>query len=306
MHILIVCSGNHDNLSPFIREQVESIERNGVLVSYFFIKGKGFFGYLNNYRTYKKSLDEIKPDIVHAHFGLSGLFACLNFRIPVVITFHGSDVTNKLNRLFSLGAFILSKRSIFVSQTLSKLLFQKNATIIPCGVDINTFKPQDKVEAKLKMGFDSNKNFILFTSNFDNKIKNYPLAKASVDMIGNDDTVLVELNGYNRDDVCTLLNAVDCLLMTSDSEGSPQVIKEALACNCPIISTKVGDVPNLLLGIDGCYVVDREPSIIANRLQQVLSNNYRIKGRDKILEQQLDLMSISIKIQHVYNGILKK
>ena len=67
-----------------------------------------------------------------------------------------------------------------------------------------------------------------FASNFSNKVKNYQLAKKALKHL-NKKIHLIELVGYNRDEVNILLNAVDFLLMTSISEGSHQIIKEAMA-----------------------------------------------------------------------------
>lgn len=87
-------------MSPFIIEQADEMDKLGINVIYFGIKGKGVFGYLKNYfKLYKTVLHE-NVDIVHAHYGLSGLLAILQRKVPVVITFHGSDIYDKRVRFF--------------------------------------------------------------------------------------------------------------------------------------------------------------------------------------------------------------
>ncbi len=90
--ILIVCSGNSDELSPFIQEQADSLSTLGIKIDFFKIKGKGMFGYLRNHFKYKEKIRNFKPDVIHAHYGLSGLFANLQRKVPVVTTYHGSDL----------------------------------------------------------------------------------------------------------------------------------------------------------------------------------------------------------------------
>ncbi|OYW17749.1 MAG: hypothetical protein B7Z54_07510, partial [Sphingobacteriales bacterium 12-47-4] len=92
MRVLIVCSGNKGKINPFITEQVNALTKKGIAFDYFLIKGHGFTGYLSHLRALRKKLTENSYDLIHAHYGLSGLLAILQKKLPVVITFHGSDV----------------------------------------------------------------------------------------------------------------------------------------------------------------------------------------------------------------------
>lgn len=270
MKVLIVTSGNNNTLSPFISDQVQALIKKGVEVAYFFIKGNGISGYLKNYRSLLRSINSVKPDLIHAHYGLTGLLAGLQRKIPVITTFHGSDVNVKRNRYFSRIAHVLSKNSIFVSQDLATKLNASNPQIIPCGVDLDVFYPIDKTMARTHFGLDQKKKYVLFSSSFTNTVKNYPLAKEAVAKLRNDNLELLELKGYKRDDVCLLMNAVDLVLMTSFSEGSPQFIKEAMACNTPIVSVDVGDVHALINNIKGCYIATFDPQDVSNKIQKAL------------------------------------
>ena len=208
MRILIVASSNSGR-SSFITQQVESIIEEGIEVDYYWIKGKGFSGYLKNLNPLRNKIKESKCDIVHAHYGLSGLLACLQRIKPVIVTFHGSDIyLNKTNRLFSFITSRLSNRNIFVHPNqVNKIPFCSfKSDIIPCGVDVNIFYNIDKNKARQQLNFKEGVKYILFSSNFDNEVKNYNLAKSAIDLIS-EKVELIELKGYNPEEVNILLNA---------------------------------------------------------------------------------------------------
>jgi len=98
-----------------------------------------------------------------------------------------------------------------------------------------------------------------------------------------------------------LMNAVDVVLMTSFSEGSPQFIKEAMACNCPIVSVPVGDVPDVINEVEGCYISTYEAADIVAKLKQALKLEKRTEGRNRIIELGLDSETVAKRILEVYN-----
>ena len=310
MRILIVCSKNSGKIAPFILEQVDSLVKVGLVVDYFTIQGKGFTGYLKNYKSLKYKISEFKPNIIHAHYGLSGLMANLQRSVPVVTTYHGSDINNAKVFPFSKICTMLSAYNIFVSEkNLNKTqnLFgfshsKKKEVVIPCGVEIDLFKPMDKVEARMALGLDCEKKLILFAGAFSNRVKNATLAQQAIVMIG--DVKLLELKGYTREQVVLLMNAVDCVLMTSFTEGSPQFIKEAMACNCPIVSVKVGDVSEVLEGVGGCFISSYEPTDVVNKLKQALEYKNKTEGRMRIFERELDNESVTRRIFQVYEEVI--
>ena len=310
MRILIVCSKNSGKIAPFILEQVDSLVKVGLVVDYFTIKGKGFTGYLKNYKSLKFRISEFKPNIIHAHYGLSGLMANLQRSVPVVTTYHGSDINNAKVFPFSKICTMLSAYNIFVSEkNLNKTqnLFgfshsKKKEVVIPCGVEIDLFKPMDKVEARMTLELDCEKKLILFAGAFSNRVKNATLAQQAIVMIG--DVKLLELKGYTREQVVLLMNAVDCVLMTSFTEGSPQFIKEAMACNCPIVSVKVGDVSEVLEGVGGCFISSYEPTDVVNKLKQALEYKNKTEGRMRIFERELDNESVTRRIFQVYEEVI--
>ncbi len=304
MRILIVASGNSDQISPFVKEQAQSLVKKGVFIDFFLIKGKGFFGYLRNYLYLLDKLKNNKYDILHAHYGLSGLLATMQLSVPVIITFHGSDVNMEKNYIFSRMASRLSTVNIFVHPKLSKKLkvYREPLNIIPCGVNDDLFYPMSKSEARIKLGWKAETRYILFSSAFDNKIKNVSLANSALSKINNHQ--LVELKGYKKEQINLLLNASDLLLVTSISETGPIIVKEALACNCPIVSTDVGDVKKLIKNIRNCYITSYQANDVMRKINLVLMKSKRTNGRKFIKNFTLD--KIAIKILPIYKSVLKK
>lgn len=270
-------------------------------VYYFIIKGKGVFGYLRNLHLLNKCIRQNDIDIIHAHYGLSGLLAVLQKKIPVVITFHGSDVNYSSNRLLSRIASGLSSHNIIVEKSFrQKLKLRKDYSVVPCGVDLDTFKYSGRTEARMHLKWDQSEKVILFSSAFDNRVKNYPLAKEVMDELQG--VRLIELKGYNREEISCLMNAADALLVSSFYEGSPQVVKEALACNLPVVSTPVGDVPDLLKNVTNSYVTPYNYLVIAETLRHILQLQQRSDGRKSVLS--LGNNEVSGKLIKIYQSVL--
>ncbi len=303
MRVLVLASGNRSYLSPFIKEQAESLVRKGILIDFFFIKGKGVFGYLKNYFSLINKIKHKEYDLIHAHYGLSGLLAVMQISIPVVITFHGSDINMKKNYIFSRLASNLSANNIFVHENLSNKLkiYKQSQNIIPCGFDNNVFFHIPQKDAKKILGWNKDTRHIVFSSAFDNKVKNAPLAKSVTSKIPN--CKLVELKGYDKEQVNLILNASDLLLVTSFSETGPIIVKEALACNCPIVSTDVGDVSQIIGNVHNTFISSYDPKDIRAKIDLILSNPRKMNGRKAVNNFELD--KIASKVKNVYKDTLK-
>ncbi len=302
MKVLFVCSANSNKISPFTKEQADSIKKHGVKVDFFLIKGHGALGYLKNLLFLKKKINQNKYDLIHAHYGLSALLANLQRKVRVIATYHGSDLNNKRARIFSKLSICLSAKNIFVSSNLAKIPKDRKPIIIPCGVDMEIFKPFEKSACREKMKLNLKKKYILFSSSFNISVKNYPLASEAIKLLNDKDINLIELKDYSRGEVVVLMNAVDLCLMVSKSEGSPQFIKEAMACNCPIVSTDVGDVKEVIGKTKGCYICSYDPEDVADKIKKALDFGKRTDGREKI--KYLDEKIIAEKVIGVYNKVL--
>jgi glycosyltransferase involved in cell wall biosynthesis len=307
MRILVVASFNKGRFAPFIVEQVEALKKQGCVVDFFGLQGKGLQGYLRNLPLLKRKIKAFCPDIIHAHYGLSGLFANLQRRVPVVTTYHGSDINDKKVLPFSKVALHLSAWNVFVSRkTLEIAKPKKKYILLPCGIDLSDLQLTEKAEARRKMGLQDDGKYILFAGAFDIEVKNAPLAKDAVACLQEGQMELLELKGYTREEVTLLMCAADAFLLTSLMEGSPQVIKEALACRCPIVSVDVGDVRERMYGVEGCYVANtREPEELAGLLQKAISFGGRTNGRDRIIADGLDNQQVAKQLFEIYERVLR-
>ena len=308
MRILVVASHNKGSFAPFIVEQSEALKALGCEVDFFGLQGKGVKGYLGNLPVLKRKIRDFQPDVVHAHYGLSGLLANLQREVPVVVTYHGSDINEPKVLRFSKKAMRLSAWNLFVSRkTLEIAKPRKRYTLLPCGVDLTEAQQTDKQEARRKMGLSVEKRYVLFAGAFDNEVKKAPLAKEAVALLDDDGAELLELKGYSREEVTMLMCAADAFLMTSVTEGSPQVVKEVLACGCPIVSVDVGDVRERTEGVEGCFVADtREPKELAGLLQKAIAFNGKTKGREKLVADGLDNRMVAGRLIEIYKDVCRK
>lgn len=306
MKVLIVGNNKSGQFSPFVTEQVNALKKLGVEFDFYGVDGKGARGYLSNLSPLKKKIHQFRPDLIHAHYGLSGMLANLQRTVPVITTYHGSDIhTRGLNLSISKITTRYSAYNIFVSSWLLELsgYHGENKCIIPCGVDTTTFTPMERAEARQKLGWDENEKIVLFAGAFDNVVKNSPLAKKAVSLVP--DAKLVELRGYTREKVNLLINAANCLLMTSHREGSPVVIKEAMACGTPIVSVDVGDVKDVTSGVNGCFISTYNANDIAANIQQVLSFIGKTNGPQSIIDKGLSDDIVAKQVLKIYQKVIE-
>ena len=299
MKVLIIARCKNGKYAPFILEQVDAIRKQGVDCRFYGITGKGIIGYLRQFSGLLSAIREFNPDLIHAHYGLCGLLANYQRKVPVVTTYHGSDINDPKVFLLSKKAIRRSCFNVFVSQKSIGIAKPKgDFALIPCGVSLDDYPIIDKTEARRIMGLDSSKRYVLFSGAFDNPVKNASLAMDTMELLP--EALLLELKGYSRVQVATLMQAADALLMTSFTEGSPQVIKEALVCGCPIVSVDVGDVEERVSGIDGCFVVESEASSLAYSLRQAFAFGGRTRGRDAVLRSGLTNDKIASRLINIY------
>ena len=304
MRVLIVASGNTKAASPFIIEQVESLKKIDIHIEYFLIKGKGWTGYLKSLSKLKKKIKNKKFNLIHAHYGLSGLLATLQRKIPVIITFHGSDININKNYKWSFIASRLSSKNIFVHKDQPKKLkvMLNEKDIIPCGINLKIFQPKDKVALRKKLNWDQKKVYILFSSSFDKPVKNVNLAYKSIQNIKNSE--LIELKNYTKIELSNLMNAADLLLVTSFSETGPLIVKEAIACNCPVVSTDVGDVKEIIVKRKNSFVTSYNPKEIEAVIKKVIKLKKPVP-KDELTLQEYDLNYAAQRIKVVYQECLK-
>lgn len=303
MKVLFIVSGNHGAVSPVVKNQGDALVEAGVEVEYYLIKGKGLRGYLRNVKPLKQYVRTHSFDAIHAHYSMTAFAATLAGIRPLTVSLMGSDVKANgwykgIIKLFaSLGGW---KTIIVKSMDMYKSLGIKRAIIIPNGVSLQRFKPMDKVKCQKKLEWSDEKTHILFPANAERPGKDYALAEAAVKILLGG----VELHSFKNipnEETPIWYNAADVVLMTSKWEGSPNAIKEAMACNRPIVTTNVGDVEERLKDLGGCFVAKmRDENEIAELIQKAMQYDHT-DGKKRIEEDGLANDLIAQKIIACYD-----
>ena len=304
MKVLFISSGNSKNgISPIIKNQGDSLIKQGVDLQYFTIKGKGIKGYLKNIRPLRILLKKKDFHVVHAHYSMSAIVASFAGAKPLVVSLMGSDV--KSNKYFKIIIKLFNKyfwsKIIVKSDDMMSSLGIKDVVIIPNGVDFYKFKPMPQADCKKELGWDLSKNQVLFAANPNRPVKNFKLAKEAVTLIDDSDIELKVLKDVPNKQMPIYHNAADIILLTSLWEGSPNVIKESMACNTPIVSTDVGDVKEVIGNTEGCYIASFEAEDVALKLRKALDFGKKTTGRYDI--KHLDSSLVANRILDVYKMI---
>ena len=306
MKVVFVASGNKTvgTVSAFVNSQFESLKQQGVDMHLFPIIGKGWKAYAQSIPQLRNLIKKERPDIVHAHYSICGVvaaMACVGLRTKVVVSILGS-FPHKSFKLYWVRFFVkhVWDSTITKSQRTSNQL-AIDLPVIPNGVNLSQFYLIDKEEARRMLGLANNKRYVIFVSDPKRPEKNFALAQKSVELINDNNVELVPVYNKPHDEIVKYMCAADALLLTSVSEGSPNVIKEAMACNCPIVSTDVGDVRWITKDVEGAYVADNDSSdSICKCINKALEFNKRTRGREDILRKGLTSECIAKKIIDLY------
>jgi len=291
----------------FVKDQVDDLRLLGIDVEVVFFDGRqSWTRYAQAARKIQRLVREERFDLVHAHYGLSGAVALGQRRVPVVTTFHGSDVSGAIRWQAWISRLAARHSSpIFVSKEGARRLRRADAPVIPAGVDIELFRPVDRADARRKLGWSLGPRYLLFTSSPRTPLKRADLFRAVLQEAKADVPSLkgVYLEGYTREQTSFVMNAVDVTLMTSDWEGSPVTVRESLACQTPVVSVPVGDVPTTLAGLPGCGVAPRDPAALARAVLAALE-----AGRPRELRRRAELSSrqrTAKRVAQVYESTVR-
>ncbi len=312
MKVLFVSGGNTPfGISPITTNQGNSLNNSGAEIFYFPIIGKGLINYIKNFFLLKQHLSINKYDIIHAHYSMSAFVAALAHAKPLVVSLMGSDVQNDYLSKLCIKIFhkFSWKYTIVKSARMINSLGLSNISVIPNGVNTDAFNSMDKRACQKQLGWDYNKKHILFAANLSRPEKNYALAKQAFSILNKGNIELHSLFDVSPEQMPLWMNSADVVLLVSLREGSPNVVKEAMACNRPIVATDVGDIRWLLGHTPGCYIVSFDPEDVAVKLKIALEFSEKkgqTKGRDKIIELGLDSETIAKRIISVYNSVLGK
>jgi len=308
LRVLFICrQKTKTNVSPFVKSQAQALIKEGIKVDFFLIKNNGVFGYLKSIRElihYSKSREY---DIYHAHYSFSGYVACLSKKKPLVVSLLGTDVIkSSLSRsILKIVSSICDWSQIIVkSDQMKNLLKIKKVQVVPNGVSFDTFHPINQKKARSILNWNFEEKIILFNGHKSNPIKNYALAEKAVNLCKNNITI-VEMKNLDQEKLNLYYNACDVFLSTSLWEGSPNTIKEAMACNANIISTNVGDVKYLFGKEKYNRICTFDPleisTAITNALRVKKENN---KGRERLIHLSLQGTDVAQKLINLYHTIL--
>lgn len=309
MKVLFVASGNKavGRVSAFVQSQYDSLREAGLEMVMFPVVGHGWRGYLNNLRSLRELIKKEKPDVVHAHYSSCGYLASLaswGMDTKTVVSILGSFPRKNFKlRLvrFCIG-HVWDATIVKSERTRSQL--ERDLPVIPNGVNLDRFSVIDQEKARELVGFGKDKKYVIFVSNPDRPEKRYELAQAAVGRLDDGMVQLVPVYDKPHEEVVTYMCAADVLVLTSVSEGSPNVIKEAMACNCPIVMTDVGDGKWVTEGVEGTYVsTSSDPAEIAGLLEKALAFHARTRGREKVSELGLGSDQVAERIIRIYQAL---
>ena len=293
-------------LGIFVQQQVESLRATGVEVDVLFVNGPGNkLNYAWGVPRFWARLLRHRYHVIHAHYVYSGLIGRLQLNTPLVVTIHSGEVLQgRLEPWLTRRLVRWVDAVIAVSPEVQAAIGPACQHVIPCGVDTTLFQPRPKDRCRAELGLPNDQRVVLFAA-APRPEKRRDLAEAAIGLLQErlPDVRLLVVSGETPDRVPLYMSAADVLLLTSDKEGSPQVVKEAMACNLPIVSVPVGDVPEVIAGVAGCYLCDRDPADIADKLLAALNEPRPTGGRARV-EQTLSLPAIAERILGVYQDVL--
>lgn len=301
----------------FIKRQVEFLQAAGVDVDVFYFKGgRKPWNYVKAWVAAWRRIRRGRYDLVHAQFGQSGLLA-LPKRLPLVVTFRGDDLLGIEDaagcltaggRILKLASQLVARRAdatVVVSDHMTRYVPPPvRPHVIPSGLDLSLFRVIPQEDARRELGLPPEKRLVLFAGDPALPRKRFELARAAMALVDRDlDAELVIAWGAPHPHIPLYMNACDALVFTSMQEGSPNVVKEALACNLPVVSVPVGDVPLRLRGVEGCELCDDDrPGTIAAALERVLRQRRRAAGRESVTP--LDERHLTQRVIAIYHSVI--
>lgn len=311
-----------DSRGIFVQRQVASLQRLGVKMDVRVVGGASGSRWVQSVIRVRQELASGDYDLVHAQYGgRTALAAVAASRQPVVISFCGSDLNGlgtgtRLERAYTGAGVVCSQIAaplaaalIVKSEALAGRLWQQSdrrrCRVTPNGVDLDLFRPIDRRKARLRLGWPPDRPVVLASGQSDGPVKRLDIAAAAVELTRKQfpELSLELLRGVPPAEVPWHLNAADVVILTSQHEGSPNIVKEALACNRAVAAVDVGDVRHWIEDTPGCRLCDRNPASLAEALCKAVAAGGRSEGRQVISRISLD--NIAARILEVYEEALR-
>jgi glycosyltransferase involved in cell wall biosynthesis len=303
----------------FVKAQMESMRPLGVDYDVLFINGRASrWNYLCAFPQLWQRLRTHRYDLIHAHMGLSGLVARCQISVPLVVSFMGFDVTGKFKgsdhisafgRFYQVSSFLLARLAsavIVKTAELKRRLKLEAAQVVPNGVDLDLFQPVEQLEARRSLGLDPQKKLVLFPYDPQRLEKRFDLVESAVGRARQaiPELEILRVSGVPQSRMPLYMNAADVLVLASQSEGSPNTVKEAMATNLPVIAVDVGDTAELIGQTEGCHLVPRDCGEIAAKIVEACRRGMRTRGRGRMT--RLSMESVAREIVQVYSTVIRR
>lgn len=257
--------------------------------------------YLRHYpRVLRRSFGEY--DLIHASYGLTGPAAVAQPSLPVVLSLWGSDLMGRYGPV-SRWCARRSDAVIVMSEGMAEALGLP-CHVIPHGIDVDRFSPREPADARAELGWSEDARHVFFPYPRKRAVKDFPRAERVVVRARERVDAPVELHvaeGIPYDRMPLHMNAADALLVTSKREGMPNTLKEALACNLPVVSTDVGDVAAWLEDVTPSAVGRTDDELVAG-LVEILEGRQRSDGREAV--RHLAWPRVAERIVRVYRAVV--
>lgn len=313
MKVLFVSSGKKGFVNPIIKNQGESLKRAGVELDYYMLKGKGWKSYVQNIKPLRKQIIEGNYDVIHVHYAFSAYMASIatrGLKVPMAVSLMGTDIWQFKFYPYIVRMFAWCKpwKAVIVkSAEMRDRVGMPNAIVVPNGVNMEMFSPKSKVECQKALDWDASKTHVLFPANPTLERKNWPLAEGAVRVLNESGEFNIELHdmvGVPNDQTPFMYNAADAVVLPSFYEGSANAVKEAMACNRPLVTTDMGDCRERMEGCKGCYVaktydVEEFSELLAKALKDEKS-----EGRKRLLADGIADYQIAERLIKIYESVM--
>lgn len=306
-------------LGLFVTRQISSLIHVGIDVCTFSLVSRTSpLVIVKEYIRLRSQIRRFRPHLIHAHYGtVTSLLCAVSSRVPLVITFRGSDLNgdpdvnllrSRVAQLFSHISSLRGHAIICMSRRLRDRLWWRRGRvrIIPDGVNPDVFRPEPKDQARALLGWEPNAPIVVFNGAHRPRTKGLEFVQAAV-RVAERTVGLIQLIAFDGKTSFELmpwcLNAADCLALASVNEGSPNVVKEALACNLPVVATDVGDVAERLEQVHPSRVVPRDVVEFGKALAEILTEKRRSNGREWIAPYHEARVAESVR--SVYEAVVR-
>jgi len=294
--------------TPCVKDQILALRAQGVKADLLLIdRSERKLSYARAaWQLFLTSFQSERYDLIHAFYGHSGLLARLQLRCPVVVTFRGSDLLGRRDGAIGKIVAKLVEGVIVMSEEMKRASKRKDAHIIPFGVNSMLFAPCPKEQTRRDLGLSLGAKLVLFPWDPARREKRFDIVEAAIQILQKEYESVHLVTVFNKphEVVAKHMNACDVMVLASDREGAPMAVREAMACNLPIVSVDVGDVRQIIGDTEGCYLCRREPGDLAEKLGWALSRGDRTDGVRVV--KHMHAAWASRQVISVYNLVLNR